>query len=371
MAAGCAGGVRHVSEMRERATVVEVVEAVDVVGDGLRREAGAWAAVALANIDREYPYAVLQTVHGPGELPARPRDRTPVFFGSFDWHSCVEMHWILVRLLRLVPDAVPAQVIRARLDETFTAAGAAAEAAFVTSPDTGVYERPYGWGWALQLTAELARWDDPDARRWTAALAPLDRALESALLAWLPSLTYPVRHGVHANSAFGVSLALDRADQLAAGGRGELRAGLEAAADRWFGADTDAPARFEPSGNDFLSPSLVEAELVGRLHPASFAPWLQAFLPGLASREPVELFTPAVVSDSTDGHLGHLHGLNLSRAWALRRVAALLPAGDPRVAVARAAAREHAAAALPHVVGGDYALEHWLAAYALLLATVD
>ncbi len=339
--------------------------------DELRREAGAWAAVALANIDREFPYAVLQTVHGPGELADRPRDRTPVFFGSFDWHSCVEMHWVLVRLLRLVPDAVPAQPVRARLDETFTEAGATAEAAFVANPDTGVYERPYGWGWALQLTAELARWDDPDARRWAAALAPLDRAVESAFLAWLPTLTHPVRHGVHANSAFGVSLALDRADQLAAAGRPELRDAVTAAADRWFGADTDGPARYEPSGHDFLSPVLVEAELVGRLHPASFPRWLEGFLPGLATAEPVELFTPVVVPDSTDGHLGHLHGLNLSRAWALRRLAAMLPAGDPRVAVLRAAAVDHAAAARPHVVGGDYALEHWLAAYALLLATVD
>lgn len=339
--------------------------------DELRGSAGTWAAVALANIDREFPYAVLQTVHAPGELPDRPRDRMPIFFGSFDWHSCVEMHWVLVRLLRLVPDAVPERTIRARLDETFTAAGALAEAAFVTSPDTGVYERPYGWGWALQLTAELGRWDDPDARRWAAALVPLDRALESAFCSWLPSLTYPVRHGVHANSAFGVSLALDRADQLAAGGRGALRDGVIAAVDRWFGADTDAPARFEPSGNDFLSPSLTEAELVGRLHPGSFPRWLEAFLPGLAAGEPTELFTPAVVSDSRDGHLGHLHGLNLSRAWALRRLAALLPVADPRIPVLRAAAGEHAGAARPYVVGGDYALEHWLAAYALLLATAD
>lgn len=335
----------------------------------LRRDAGSWAAVALANIDREFPYAVLQTVHAPGELTERPRDRTPIFFGSFDWHSCVEMHWVLVRLLRLVPDAVPAHLIRARLDLTFTAAGATAEAAFVTSADTGVYERPYGWGWALQLTAELARWDDPDARRWAAALAPLDRALGSAFLAWLPSLTYPVRHGVHANSAFGVSLALDRADQLATAGRGELRDAFAAAADRWFAADTDAPARYEPSGHDFLSPVLVEAELVGRLHPASFPGWLQAFLPALGAGEPVELFTPAVVADSTDGHLGHLHGLNLSRAWAMRRLAALLPATDARVPVLRASAAEHAAAALPYVVGSDYAVEHWLVAYALLLAT--
>lgn len=342
-----------------------------VDSDGLRRDAGAWAAVALANIDREFPYAVLQTVNAAGELPDRPRERNPIFFGSFDWHSCVEMHWVLVRLLRLAPEAVPTQVIRARLDETFTDEGALAEAAFVTNPDSGVYERPYGWGWALQLTAELARFDDPDARRWAAALAPLDLAVESAFRAWLPSLTYPVRYGVHSNSAFGLSLALDRADQLAARGRTELRDAFVAAADRWFGTDTAAPARFEPSGHDFLSPSLVEAELVGRLNPDSFPEWLQAFLPGLAAREPGQLFHPAVVSDSRDGHLGHLHGLNLSRAWAFDRVAQMLPVGDPRVAVLRAAAAEHAAAALPHVIGGGYALEHWLAAYAVLFVTAD
>jgi Protein of unknown function (DUF2891) len=333
----------------------------------LRPEAGGYAAQALDNIGREFPSYVTALLTGPGEFPARPRDRTPVFYGSFDWHSCVEMHWVLVRLLRAAGDDVPAERIRAALDLQFTVRGLGAEAEFMRT--RGGFERPYGWGWALALAHELATWPgDQDAPRWSAAMEPLSAALTENFLGWLPKATYPVRTGLHANSSFGLSMALPYARGLAAAGRPSLAAAIEDAARRWYAADAGYPAAWEPSGHDFLSPALAEAELMARLLPADeFAPWLAAFLPGLAAGSPASLFTPAVVSDSSDGQIAHLHGLNLSRAWCFRRLAETLPQADPRVPACAGAMRRHAAASLPHVTGDDYMVTHWLAAYAVLL----
>ncbi len=336
----------------------------------LSANAAGYAEVALANIAREFPSDVHHTMRTPDDFPRRPRERTPVFFGSFDWHSCVEMHWLLVRLLRRVPDVIPHDRIRIALDGQFTAEGLAAEARFIADPDNGRRERPYGWGWALLLAHELATWDDADGRRWTAHFAPLAAALTRNFLQWLPKATYPIRYGVHGNSAFGLSLALPYARLQAGAGDGELLAAITAAARRWFAGDRDYPGGLEPSGADFLSPALVEVELMAQLlSPDTFVPWFDAYLPRLADGEPATLFTPAVVSDASDGQIAHLHGLNASRAWCWRRLADALPAGDARIERARDAARVHAAAALPHVIGDDYMVEHWLAAYATLLLT--
>jgi hypothetical protein len=199
-------------------------------------------------------------------------------------------------------------------------------------------------------------------------MAPLADAVTGCFLDWLPKATYPVRYGVHANSAFGLSRALGYAQLRASAGDPEL---LEAIAEKaldWFGSDTLYPGSWEPSGHDFLSPALTEAELMAQLLPQEeFDGWLSVFLPGIAGGEPASLFTPAVVSDASDGQIAHLHGLNASRAWCWRRIAESLPAGDPRVKRAREAARIHADAALPHVVGDDYMVEHWLACYAVLM----
>ena len=334
----------------------------------LRAVALAYAQVALATIGREFPGDAWHTWRTPGDAPPRPRERTPVFWGSYDWHSSVEMHWVLVRLLRLVPDAFPAGEARAALDARFDVDALAREAAFIADPDNRNRERPYGWGWALALAHELEAWQDPDGRRWRAWFRPLVEALEANFLAWLPRATYPVRHGIHGNSAFGLGLALPHAEARAAAGDARLRDAIAGAAHRWFDDDVDAPGGWEPSGFDFLSPALAEAELMSRLlSGGSFPAWLAGFLPDIAGRRPATLFRPALVSDSTDGQIAHLHGLNLSRAWCWRRIAEALPPGDPRVPIAAGAARVHAAAGLPHVVGGDYMVEHWLAAYAVLL----
>ena len=337
--------------------------------DMLDEQAAAYAEVAVANIGREYPSLLVHLMAGPGDFPARPAERTPVFYGSLDWHSCVEMHWLLVRLLRLAGNSVPAGEIRELLDAQFTADKLGAEASFVTSTD-GWHERPYGWAWALALVHEIASLDDADARRWLTAIAPLADAVTKGFLDWLPKATYPIRHGVHANSAFGLSVALPFAARQAEAGRPELAAAIEARALGWFVGDTDYPAGYEPSGHDFLSPALTEAELMSRLlAQPEFADWLAEFLPGIADGEPSTLFTPAVVSDASDGQIAHLHGLNASRAYCWRRIAESLPDGDGRIAPALAAARTHLDAALPHVIGDDYMVEHWLAAYAVLALT--
>jgi hypothetical protein len=337
--------------------------------DILHGQEAAYAEVAIANIRREFPSHVVHLMTEPGDFPARPAERTPVFYGSLDWHSCVEMHWVLVRLLRLAGDSVPAGEIRELLDAQFTADKLAAEASFVTSAD-GRHERPYGWAWALALVHEIASLDDVQARRWLTAITPLADALTDGFLDWLPKATYPIRYGTHANSAFSLSVALPFAARQAQAGRPELEVAIEGKGLGWFAGDTDYPAGYEPSGHDFLSPALTEAELMSRLlAQPEFADWLAAFLPGIATGDPATLFTPAVISDASDGQIAHLYGLNASRAYCWRRIAESLQDPDARIAPALAAARTHLNAALPHVVGDDYMVEHWLAAYAVLALT--
>jgi hypothetical protein len=336
-------------------------------GKLLHAEAAGYAEVALANIKREFPADVHHTMTAPGDFPFRPRARTPVFYGSLDWHSCVEMHWLLVRLLRTASDAVPASQIRKALRAQFTPVALAAEADYISGPGRRG-QRPYGWGWALALVHEAWLWDDPDGPKWAAAMTPLADAITGCFLDWLPKATYPVRCGVHSNSAFGFSRALGYAQLRAAAGDPALLEAIAGKALDWFGGDTLYPGGWEPSGHDFLSPALAEAELMAQILPQEeYAGWLSVFLPGIAGGQPASLFTPAIVSDASDGQIAHLHGLNASRAWCWRRIAESLPAGDPRVEPAQAAARTHASAALPHVIGDDYMVEHWLACYAVLL----
>jgi hypothetical protein len=330
----------------------------------LAERAESYARVALANIDREFPH--FEPVHQTGEVSLpRSRELHPAFFGSLDWHSCVEMHWLLVRLLRLTPDRVPRDEIRAALDAHLSAEALAVEARYFAEPSNQFAERPYGWCWALRLAEELHALGDADAARWSENMRPLVDLFVAGLLEWLPKLSYPVRYGLHANTAFSFSLALPFARRAPA-----LFEAVKANADRWYGDDVSYPAEWEPSAFDFLSPALTEAELMASLVD-DFPTWLDRFLPGLADAEPATLFTPVKVSDPTDGHIAHLHGLNLSRAWCWRRLAAALPAGDARSPVMREAAERHAAASLDHAVGSDYAVEHWLPAYAVLYLSQD
>ena len=333
--------------------------------DRLRPELAGYAGVAIDNIGREFPAHISSMMTRPGDFPLRPKDRNPVFYGSLDWHSCVEMFWLLVRLLKSAPEGVPAGDIRAVLGARLTAEGLQAEADFMATPHGAAIERPYGWGWALALAAELETWEDRDARRWAASFQPLSRAVTENFLRWLPRATYPLRTGVHTNGAFGISRALTFADLEP---DGELSQALRGTASRWFGADEDYPGGWEPSGQDFLSAALCEAELLARLLPREdFPGWLGSFLPGIGAARPSALFTPVVVADSSDGYIAHLRGLNLSRAWCWRRLAETLPPDDRRVAACAHAAAVHADASLECVTGDHYNVEHWLAAYAVLL----
>jgi hypothetical protein len=333
----------------------------------LQSHARSFAEVILASVRREYPNDLRHPMTGPEDRPL-PHEVHPSFYGCYDWHSAVEMHWALVRLLRAVAEHLPEAAVRATLDDHLASEPLALEAAyFETHPG---FKRPYGWGWALTLVHETATWDDPDARRWAANLAPLAEILTRRYLEWLPKATYPVRDGVHGNSAFGLSRAVPFAAERARAGDPALLTAVTDAAQRWYGDDEDYPGGWEPSGSDFLSPALVEAELMASLmEPARFTAWLDGFLPGIAAEEPAALFTPAVVSDTSDGQIAHLHGLNLSRAFCWNRLAQALPDGDRRIPVVRAAARRHADASLAQVTGGDYMVEHWLACYAVLLLT--
>src|ERR1043166_7107113 len=321
------------------------------------------ARVALANIEREFPHSESMHQTEPGPVP-RPRDLHPAFYGSLDWHSCVEMHWVLVRLLRLAPDRVPEDEIRSALATHLGAKALAAEARYFAEPVNQSSERPYGWCWALRLASELGVFDDADAARWTTNMEPLVELFVDRLVEWLPKLTYPVRYGIHANPAFALSLAMPLARMRSDSGFLEA---ISEAATRWYEDDADYPAEWEPSAFDFLSPALTEAELMASLLPQpEFSSWLERFLPGIVAGEPASLFTPAVVSDPTDGHIAHLHGLNLSRAWCWRRLAETVPSDDPRVPTMLKAAKAHADASIDQAVGSDYMVEHWLPAYAVL-----
>jgi hypothetical protein len=267
------------------------------------------------------------------------------------------MHWTLLRVLRRFPDLDVAPRVREVLDTHLTPRSIEVEARYLD--DHPLFERPYGWGWALALAAE-ARAGGQSAAGWSRALEPLAAAVERRFLDWLPRAGYPVRAGTHVNSAFGLLLALRRADD------GPLGEAITTAAERWFAADRDYPAAWEPSGEDFLSPALVEAALVRATASDTFAGWLTGFLPGLASGEPAALLTPVDVSDRDDYRIVHLDGLNLSRAWCWRQIADGLPPDDDRRQVAAAAAEAHVAAGLPYVATGGYGGDHWLASFALL-----
>ena len=323
--------------------------------------ASKFARLALAHLTREYPNKLDHALNGPLDLK-EPRDLHPVFFGSFDWHSCVHGYWLLATVLRLFPEVRETHEIRELFDAQLTATKVEAEVDFLDQPLRGTWERPYGWAWLLMLAAELSRHGSADAKRWNEALKPLAAAFTDRFLAFLPKATYPTRVGTHFNSAFAVALALEYA-KIAS--NEVLRAVLMKKARDWYSGDSDCQA-WEPGGDDFLSPALMEAECMRRVLAADeFSIWLDRFLPRLADRKPATLFTPVTVSDRSDGKIAHLDGVNLSRAWCWRSLAASWPARDPRCSMALDAADTHLAASLPHVAG-DYMGEHWLATFALL-----
>ena len=321
--------------------------------------ASKFARLALGHVTREYPYKLDHVLTCDADART-PSELHPIFHGSFDWHSCVHGYWLLAAVRRLYPDMPEAPAIDALFADAFTPEKVEAERAYLDRPTARGFERPYGWAWLLKLQAELLAHDPP----WAGRLAPLADAFAGRFRGFLPRATYPTRTGVHSSTAFALALALDYA---AVAGDASLADLLKAKALSWYGEDRDCQA-WEPSGDDFLSPALMEAECMRRvLELKAFRAWFARFLPRVASGEPASLFTPAVVSDRSDGKIAHLDGVNLSRAWCWRGIAGAL--GEGAVApVAREAAERHLAASLPHVAG-DYMGEHWLASFALLALT--
>ncbi|MFL5342713.1 MAG: DUF2891 domain-containing protein [Gemmataceae bacterium] len=329
-----------------------------------REQASAFARLALKGVRKEYPNKPADVLNGPADV--RPtRAIHPAFYGCYDWHSSVHGHWMLVRLLRRFPDLSEQREIRTALNDNLTAKNLQAEADYFKRPNTQSFERTYGWAWLLKLAEELHGWDDPDGRTWAQNLKPLADTIAARYISFFPKQNYPIRTGVHPNTAFGLAFALDYARAVGHQALAEL---VEERSRAYFAKDAGAPARWEPDGTDFFSPSLLEADLMRRvLPPAEFPAWLRKYLPDLAAGGPKNLLTPAAVTDRSDPQLVHLDGLNLSRAWCMRSIAAALPKDHPaRLVLAESAAR-HAEAGLRHVASGDYAGEHWLASFAVYL----
>ncbi len=329
-----------------------------------RESASRFAALALDCIRKEYPNKPEHVMNGESDVKG-PAALHPAFYGCFDWHSSVHGHWMLVRLLKMFPDIPEAAEIRSALTKSFSAGNIETEVKYLHQPGRQSFERTYGWAWLLKLAEELRDWESPDGRTWSTNLRPLAEAVVERYLEFLPKQTYPIRRGVHPNTAFGIAFALDYARAVK---NQALEALLIERSLSYFAEDSDCPAAWEPDGDDFFSPCLVEADLIRRvLSPDEFRRWFHSFFPRLADGEPKSLLRPASVSDRTDPKIVHLDGLNLSRAWCMNGIARSLKEDDPYRGILLESAVRHAEATLPHVASGSYEGEHWLASFAVYL----
>jgi len=325
-----------------------------------------FANLALACVDKEYPNKISHSLNSDADV-APPRKLTPAFYGCYDWHSSVHGHWLLARLVRTFPNAAFAASARAALRRSLTADNIAQEAVYLRAEGRASFERPYGLAWLLQLATELREWDDPEARAMAADLRPLEQAALGRLEDWLPKLSYPVRIGEHEQTAFALGVMLDYAH---AAGDTKFSDLLASKARQFYLGDRDCPLGYEPSGEDFLSPCLGEADLMRRVLPSDeFARWLRTFLPQISPARKGAWLEPVVSPDPSDPKLAHLDGLNLSRAWMLEGIAAGLPKSDTRRPMIMAAAEKHRRAGLAAVTGKHYEGGHWLGSFAVYLVT--
>lgn len=325
-----------------------------------------FARLALSCVHKEYPNKISHVLATARDART-PRELTPAFYGCFDWHSSVHGHWLLVRLLKLDPETPFLDVTVSALAQSFTDENIAAEVAYYLDPNRKSFERPYGVAWFLQLVAELHESEDATLQDWRQTLAPLEHEITARIKAWLPNLIYPIRLGTHNQSAFAFGLMLDYARTV---GDSDLEQALVDKTLAFHRGDTNCPLAYEPSGEDFLSPCLMEADLMRRvLSEAEFAEWLGAFLPTIPEDGSANWLAPGVVLDAEDGKLVHLDGVNLSRAWALEGVAAGLPADDPRQAALLASAGLHRDTGIAAVSDEHYSGSHWLGSFATYLVT--
>ena len=325
-----------------------------------------FATLALTCVHKEYPNKIAHVLSGDADVQP-PRSLTPAFYGCYDWHSAVHAHWLLARIARRFPGSETANAARAALAVSLTPENIGPEVDYMRGQGRTSFERPYGLAWLLALAAELRSCNDPQARTWVAALSPLEAEAAARIASWLPKLHYPIRIGEHSQTAFAFGLIHDWA-RIA--GNSSMLALLESRGRDYYLGDRDCPLAYEPSGEDFLSPCLAEADFVRRILPATeYAAWLTGFLPRIPRSASADWLAPGVVTDRSDPKLAHIDGLNLSRAWMLEGIAAGLPKGDRRVAALAAAAMAHAAAALPAVTGEHYEGGHWLGTFATYYAT--
>src|SRR5256884_9487209 len=316
-----------------------------------------FAKLALACVGKEYPNKISHVLNSDTDVAA-PHKLTPAFHGCYDWHSSVHGHWLLVRLLRTFPDASFAAAARDALGKSLTAENLKREAAYIRGEGRASFERPYGLAWLLQLCAELREWDDEQAREMSANLRPLEEEAVERLKTWLPKLSHPVRIGEHDQTAFALGLMLDYARSTGNEAFAKLASG---SAKKFFLADKDCPLNYEPSGEDFLSPCLGEADVMRRVLPQTeFAKWLNDFMPQIPTTGSDDWLKPVVSPDPSDPKLAHLDGLNLSRAWMLEGILSALPRDDQRIAALQAAADAHRRAGLAAVTGAHYEGGHWL-----------
>jgi hypothetical protein len=335
-------------------------------GDFTAASAARFADLALACVHQEYPSKIAHVLNGPADVRA-PHELTPAFFGCYDWHSSVHGHWLLARLARTFPAAPFADPAVQALATSLTAANIAAEVQYFNGAGRTSFERPYGLAWLLQLAAELREWDTPQARTWAAALEPLEQAAAARIRSWLPNLSRPIRVGEHDQTAFSFGLILDWARVVQDQPMIDL---LTSRIETFYGKDRNCPSSYEPSGQDFLSPCLAEADLMRRVLPRTrYGTWLHAFLPAIPVSGTATWLEPAVVTDPTDPKLAHLDGLNLSRAWMLDGIITGLAPSDARRASLQAAALRHRTAGLDAVTGEHYEGGHWLGSFAVYLVT--
>jgi len=330
------------------------------------KAADRFANLALACVHKEYPNKISHTLNSDADV-APPRRLTPAFYGCYDWHSSVHGHWLLVRLVRTFPDGPFVQSAREALSQSLTAENLTQEAAYLRGEGRASFERPYGLSWLLQLAAELEEWDDPQAKEMAANLRPLEESVLERLTSWLPKLSNPVRIGEHDQTAFGLGLLIDYAH-----GKGDQKL-VELAvskAKQFYLSDRNCPLSYEPSGEDFLSPCLGEADLMRRVLPSQkYAIWLRAFMPQIPTRGDGKWLQPVVSPDPSDPKLAHLDGLNLSRAWMLEGIAAGLPKDDRRLPAIMATTEAHRRAGVAAVTGEHYEGGHWLGSFAVYLVT--
>ena len=342
----------------KKAPPVENVQCVDL--DTVR--ASRFVALSLECVDREFPNKPSNVVDG-NDTVKPPRDLTPAFFGCFDWHSAVHGHWAMLRVLKRYPQIEEAERIRSALNRHLDPALIRQEVDYFTASRNKTFERPYGWGWLLRLAAELHSWDDPDAKRWHEALKPLATLLADRTKAYLGVLSSPIRAGTHPNTAFAMVHMWDYAQEV--GDKG-LEKAIAEAARRFYLEDRECPSEYEPSGEDFISPCLAEADIMRRVLPSEeFSSWLSRFLHHPSDPEFEALRTPPEVRDRRDPKIGHLIGLDFQRAWAFDGLAAGLPEEDSRRELFSRLSRLHCKAGVEMMFDSGYGGSHWLASFAI------